>query len=642
MWAWLEPEEWIGRQWHRWASRSASYPRHPESAVRLELIRHSLTVFFRGLGGDPGLQVAETPSGRSGHRLSLRQRLGFDDEDIAAARLDQAFLHLPESLDFLPSAALNRRHYFWLAAYFVVAAERSAIAEPDPLRRDLTLLRRARQVTATVKERFPGLARDHDALGGAFRALRPARSLPPVEAEVEAAVTALLGGPHPDPARNRCWRFVSAADCPDPSIPPAPPGYRPFLPAPMWGEVVDRGAEARGARDDQAARGQSAEGDRRRRRARRQTAGRSEDRNALTFTPTSTLFTLADMIDVARPIEDEDEDAARQALDAVDEIALSRHSRTAATRLRIELDLAPELATSGPVRGPLLYPEWDWRQGTYRKDYCAVFPGIAAEEGEAGTPDAEARRRIRTVQRQFEALRPGLQHLTRQVDGHELDLEALVRSRCDLVASGQGSDRVYAAVRRVARDLSVGLLVDVSLSTDSWVQDRRVIDVEKQALLVFAHGLNACGDDHAIFTFTSKTRAEVRVDAVKDFGEPFSARVERRISALRPGHFTRIGAAVRHLAARLALRPHRHRLLLLLTDGKPNDDDHYDGRYGVEDSRKAIQEARRSGIAVFGVTIDRQARGYFPVLFGQGAYAIIDRIERLPTALPRLYRQLVR
>ena len=234
-----------------------------------------------------------------------------------------------------------------------------------------------------------------------------------------------------------------------------------------------------------------------------------------------------------------------------------------------------------------------------------------------------------------------MQHLTRQVDGHELDIEAVVRSRCDLAASGQGSDRVYAAVRRIARDLSVGLLMDVSLSTDSWVQDRRVIDVEKEALTVFAHGLEACGDEYGIFTFTSNTRTAVRFDIVKDFDERLTGAVIRRISALKPGYYTRIGTAVRHLARRLGERPQRHRLMLLLTDGKPNDDDHYEGRYALEDSRKAIQEARRQGLVVFGITVDRKARAYFPFLFGKGAYIILDRIEQLPGALPRIYRHLV-
>ena len=121
-----------------------------------------------------------------------------------------------------------------------------------------------------------------------------------------------------------------------------------------------------------------------------------------------------------------------------------------------------------------------------------------------------------------------------------------------------------------------------------------------------------------------------------------SAAVERRIGALKPGYYTRMGAAVRHAAAELAAQPHRKKLLVVLTDGKPNDVDHYEGRFAVEDTRKAVQEARRLGAAVFGVTVDATAQSYFPTLFGRGGYAIVSNIGRLPAALPAIYRQLVR
>lgn len=110
--------------------------------------------------------------------------------------------------------------------------------------------------------------------------------------------------------------------------------------------------------------------------------------------------------------------------------------------------------------------------------------------------------------------------------------------------------------------------------------------------------------------------------------------------SVRPGYYTRIAAALRHVAGELTERPNRHRLLLLLTDGKPNDFDHYEGRYGVEDTRKAVREARRRGLSVFGITVDNRARDYFPYLFGRGGYAMIRKIERLPAALPPIYRQI--
>jgi nitric oxide reductase NorD protein len=201
---------------------------------------------------------------------------------------------------------------------------------------------------------------------------------------------------------------------------------------------------------------------------------------------------------------------------------------------------------------------------------------------------------------------------------------------------------VYLTARQQARDLAVAILVDVSLSTDSWANNRRVIDVEKEALTALASGLATCGDAFAIYTFTSRRRHFIRITTVKDFATPFNSRVLRRIAALRPGYYTRMGAALRYTQQQLAVRPERHRLLLLLSDGKPNDLDHYEGRYGIEDTRQAILEARRVGLAVFGVTIDRKGQDYFPYLFGRGGYAIVSQLDRLTHALHILYQQLVR
>ncbi|HCD55913.1 MAG TPA: protein norD, partial [Halieaceae bacterium] len=128
---------------------------------------------------------------------------------------------------------------------------------------------------------------------------------------------------------------------------------------------------------------------------------------------------------------------------------------------------------------------------------------------------------------------------------------------------------------------------------------------------------------------------------LKDFREPMNHAVEQRIGALKPGYYTRMGTAIRHLTSGLADLGQRHRLLLVLTDGKPNDTDYYEGRYALEDTRHAVREARRAGVRVFAVTIDRESQGYFPRIFGRGGYSVVYRPEHLSTALPAIYRQIV-
>jgi nitric oxide reductase NorD protein len=352
------------------------------------------------------------------------------------------------------------------------------------------------------------------------------------------------------------------------------------------------------------------------------------------------ILGLAEMVNLNRKTEDDDEESAKKAAEDLDEIALGQHEHKPSTRLKLDLDLGSGEVDIEPIRAEATYPEWDWKRRRYHRDHCRVIAEPAAIEGEEWRPDEDALRRIRMVRRQFEAMRPRRQLMTGQPDGDELDLSALVRSVADRRAGGIGSERVYTAVRNVARDLSVCVLVDVSLSTDSYVEERRVLDVEKEALLALTHGLAACGDEHAILTFTSHRRQRVDIRTVKDFEERLDARVVRRIQALKPGSYTRMGAAIRHATALLEKRPHTHRLLLVLTDGKPNDIDHYEGRYAIEDTRVAVQEARRAGLRLFGVTVDAQGRDYLPYIFGPGAYAIFPHVARLPSALPAIYRQL--
>jgi nitric oxide reductase NorD protein len=634
-----EPEEAIGRFWHRLVGAAASYPRYPEAAVAFRDVRGRLGVYYRALGGPGGVRLAAGAPTASRHRLSLRQRLGLgSEESLERARFDGDTLSLPERLDCFPDAALNRALYFWLAAWFVHAERPPAAA--DPLRADVLALHAARAATLRVLADWPGLGADYERMARALRAARPRRPLTETEAGMEQVVLSLLGGdaPQSDAGRTLLAAVLEPGSAHLDAL-RAPRHYRPFLPVPLWGEVLAR-ERSGNRRSESGGGGASAAADEKRRRGRRRPLEQARRRDALILHRFEHLPMLSQMLNLSRNAEDDDLEAARQAAEALDEITVGGHDRPASTRLKLDLDLAPPEVDSGAAAGEHVYPEWDYTRRAYHPAYCRVREEIAPESGSDWKPDAAARRRIRRVRRQFEALRPRRQVFPAQADGDELDLNALVRSYADLRAGAEGSERVYLQARDAERDLAVAMLVDASLSTDSWIDNRRVLDVEKEALLCLSHGLTACGDSHALYAFTSRKRHDVSVLTLKDFDEPLDGRARRRIEALKPGYYTRMGAALRHVTARLAPRPNRHRLLLLLTDGKPNDADHYEGRYGVEDTRRAIHEARRAGLAVFGITVDTRARDYFPYLFGRGAYAIVGRIARLPAALPLIYRQL--
>ena len=187
------------------------------------------------------------------------------------------------------------------------------------------------------------------------------------------------------------------------------------------------------------------------------------------------------------------------------------------------------------------------------------------------------------------------------------------------------------------------LLADLSLSTDTYVDDHhRVIDVIRDSLYLFAESLSATGDRFGLYGFSSRKRDPVRFHKIKGFEQPYGNEVRGRIAAIRPGYYTRMGAAIRHARNLLAREPGERRLLLLLSDGKPNDIDSYEGRYGIEDTRQSIQETRAAGLQPFCVTVDEKGNDYLPYLFGGDGYLVIRRPQELPRKLPLLYARLTR
>jgi len=639
---WLEFEEKVGRVWHRWVSAySTSFPNYPAAAVSLSSVAGSLAVFFRAGGGQPGVAVASVAARTSSHRLSWRQRLGFDEETLDIARLDEENLLLPPSIALFDDAKLNRDLYFWLAA--LLANMTPVPSYQDPLRQDISSLRQALTATEAVLKQFPGLGSRHARLRREILAMRPARQLPPVEAAIEAVICSLLGADVT--LDNQASRYHEAVLDQTMSLREirAPQNYRRPLPVPLWANLGHLGTVARDADADEqdepppAVSGETPN----KRKAERRRQDQSERDDPLVFNRFEKILSLAEMVNVNRMIDDEEDKNAKSNAEQMDEITLSPNQQRAASRLKMDLDLSPATAGGEQLRAAHTYPEWNWRKQEYQPHHCRVLSGLHHEEGDHRGIDEQTRRRIRRVRRQFEALRPRRQWLRSQVDGNELDMDAVIRARCDFAAVGDSSAGLYMSTRAQARDLAVSILIDISLSTDAWVEDRRVVDIEKEALLVLAHGLAACGDDYSIQTFTSHRRHRVWVNTLKSFDEAMSEVTERRIASLKPGHYTRMGAAIRHTTVELCRRPNRHRLLLVLTDGKPNDSDYYEGRYAIEDTRRAILDARQQELKVFGVTIDRDAHHYIAHLFGRGGYAMVHKPEHLSLALPGIYRQII-
>ncbi len=651
----LEFEEQVGMLWHRIASRNQeSYREHNDCAVRFAEMQASLPVLFRALGGNPALEFSQIDKRVSTHRLNWRQRIGLVDEQIAMAEMNEIAVKMPPVISLFPMRALNRDLYIWYMAWFAVSSPQHLPdgIKHDPFAFDILRLVHARQTDRALQQAFPAITSLRQRLYTAFLELRPMRTLPVIEQHVEDCVLGFLGAievPDENPVEALLEACCARGGDVMEQIRASglrPRRYAPFLPVPLWGEAIGAGTSGRmndpdpDDTDDPAQDGNQE----RKKRARRRKNDQAGRNDPLALNRFEKIISIAEMVNVNRPMDDEDEQDARKAADELDEMEISDCKRKAATKLRFDLDLPPRDADEGKLIGEWTYPEWDYRQQTYRPDFCHVVMQSGNETistQDIWQPSETERRQIRKVRRQFEAFRPRHQVLRAQFDGAELDLEALVRAQCDRQGNGELGNRIYLNTVRRVRDLSVAVLIDVSLSTDAWIKDNRVLDVEKQALSVLASGLDACGDDFGVYSFTSRRRDWVRINAIKGFDETWSPTCQDRIHKLRPGYYTRLGTAIRHMGKLLEDRPHQHRLMLVITDGKPNDIDHYEGRYGIEDSRRAVRECRQAGLGLFGVTVDRKAQDYFPYIFGAGGHAIVSRLENLPAALPRIYRQLV-
>lgn len=611
-------EEWIGGFWDRFITNTARRD-HAHATVHLAEIEKMIGVLFRALGGDSGLRVAPAASTRHGARRRLLERIAGTGEKAANASLDREVLRLPPSIALFPEKSLNRDLYLWLSA--VAAHEFAPSGDEWIVRSQIAVLR--------ALTRYPGLKARYRRLVDATLALRIApETLPADEAAQERAVRAALLDPG------------SVAVLP----PLASAGARPLQPVPLWlyptPSTAPPAPRKAAAPEPQEGCTQAAS-DNHHHQAERAELPENESPFILMFHAES-LLSWAEYIKVNRDTDEDDNPDAARAAENMDRLHIAPDDgKRVASTVRFDLDLPAAAEDDIVLEDGILLPEWDWRRHELKPGFCRLQTMTARGAEAIPLPD-HLRRPARKLRNQFAALAPARRWLKAQPEGAELDIDACVRLHTDRLAgqhlSGVGT---YLAQTRRVRDLACLVLADLSLSTDAWVSDeQRVIDVIRDSLMLFGEALTATGDAFAFYGFSSLKRSLVRFHDIKDFDAPFDAAARGRIAAIKPGYYTRMGAAVRRATSILERQPAALRLLLILSDGKPNDIDFYEGRYGVEDTRHALIDARRAGLKPFCVTIDREGAAYLPHLFGPDGFTVLRKPEELPVRLPVLYAQL--
>ncbi|SEQ48197.1 nitric oxide reductase activation protein NorD [Thalassovita taeanensis] len=618
----MEPEETVGKLWHDYASGIGARPVFEDAAVDLAALRPSLSVLFRALGGSAGVEIVEAPAVPCDHRRPVKRRIGTGCETQHVPSFDGERLRLPPRFDCFDSRALNKAAYLWLTA---LAALTVAVpdVEENPRAADRAQVRANTDAADRAWAACPGLREAHARLCAQALLMRPHVIRPADEAALEQMI------------RNQLNGHSLEGTEPSPQI----RGYLPFAPVPVWLRFSSpgSGAAADDIKDDAQAPPTGA-ATTTRKIGLRKDASEANRKDSFIMHRFESILSWVESMNINRSVDDNDDEHAQKAAEDQDNITLSKHDRRTATRLRMHLDLSPTDAEHERLAGSFTYPEWNHRTRAYMDDHCRVLETDAHPDPSSGfRPNA---RHIREVRRQFEALRPRRILRPRQIDGAELDLDALIAAQVELRATGRTSDRIYQSARQIERDLAVAFLVDTSRSTEAAVGDTSVIDVARDALAALATGIDASGDRLGIWGFSSLRRDRVFMTRCKGFETPMSPEIINNICALRPGHYTRLGAAVRHTSALLAEESAARKLLIILTDGKPNDLDHYEGQHGIEDSHMAIREARRAGQTVHGVIIDEDGQDWFARIFGRGSFSLLPQPQRLTRALPDIYRSL--
>ena len=306
-------------------------------------------------------------------------------------------------------------------------------------------------------------------------------------------------------------------------------------------------------------------------------------------------------------------------------------------RKDLQADEEPPEEKKNKTEGMFYYDEWDFRRRHYRKNWCELRE-LDIHPSNEQVVEAILNKYshlVRDIRKSFEALRGDNKMLRRQTHGDDIDIDAIVESYPDIHEGNEMTDRLFIKSGRLERNLAVVFMVDLSGSTKGWIND-----AERESLVLLSEALQTLGDRYAIYGFSGMTRKRCELYRIKTFEESYDSTVKARIAGIKPQDYTRMGVIIRHLTRKLIEVDARTRVLITISDGKPDDYDGYRGEYGIEDTRQALMEAKHAGIHPYCITIDSQAHDYLPHMYGHVNYTVVSDVRGLPLKVSDIYRKL--
>ncbi|MBT4762820.1 MAG: VWA domain-containing protein [Bdellovibrionaceae bacterium] len=375
------------------------------------------------------------------------------------------------------------------------------------------------------------------------------------------------------------------------------------------------------------------------------------------FNPVSVLMESTQTADIfsggMKRIDGSDELNEHQ--DALKDLNVSEVVRTnKETKSIFQADIAYEVVTDEEyvqelIRSPSLhyYSEWNYNKKAYLEKWCCVYESMpentcSLEESQNLYNEMKKKnhKHILDLKHKIEKVTLSRQWKNRQLQGEEIDIDAVVDGIASICGGKSPDEKFYLSKRKKNKDISMLILLDASLSADSWVEGQRVLDISRESIVIIQEALSEVFENTSIMAFNGQTRQKCEYHSIKEFNTPWKQSVNRLFS-VEPAGYTRIGAALRHSIHKMEKTKSKKKIIILLSDGKPTDYDIYEGKYGVQDVRQVVREAKRKDISIFSLAVDQQAKFYFPQMFGKNNFRVIKNPSFLADSFIQLFMRMI-
>lgn len=591
-------EEHIGKVWDKYISKKATKS-YDEQKVYFQDLKKSLKIFYHLLGGDKAKDILITDKRPIFKHRTLIEKVSGAGKNFFLPWQDEKALYLPASLSCFSKKQDNEMLYFWLVAM---------MSKPTVTQKNLIIqnIKNTNELLNTYEGFNSFYERCSEELFQTHEELSFIKSLNEEDLKNESTNTQPFS----------MWIY----------------------PALKSGKVLED------FEDEEEVQGGKKDPSKTETLQMKKQVNKMDDQKKtdglLMFLPDS-IMSILEQVNVDRSEDDSfDEDALYNAED-LDEITLGRKKANLNARIKMDLDISSNSQEEYPIGKGFFLDEWDYQKNAYLENYVKIKPIIITNIEPIEIPK-RLNKIVKKVQNELDLMELDRIKKTNIPYGDEINIDSWIDYRGSNNKEGH-NQKFFESFEKKTRDMSTLILADISLSTEAGITSEiRVIDMVKDALLVFPEALERLQDRFAIYAFSSLKNTNVRFHIIKNFKEKYSDLIRGRIDAIKPGYYTRLGSAIRESTKILEKQKTSNKLLLILSDGKPNDVDRYDGRYGIEDTKKAILEAKKKGITPFCVTIDLEAKDYLTHLFGKNGFVVIRDTKKLPKVLPEIYMNLTK